>query len=255
LLPIFLGLSIFILKKKFFTSLFALVFILSEVLIFLSGDRTAFFYLNLSAFFVLFLSQRLVKIRLLILISSFLLIVIISFINPTAKIRLVDYTLDQMNLLNKKKDEPYFIFSVEHTNHYTTAYKMFLDNKVLGVGVKNFRNFCSDEKYYKNKSSCSTHPHNTYIQILAETGIIGFLFLIIVLFYFCKYVFKHLFLRFNGKYFFTDFQICILSGVAIYLWPFIPTGNVFNNWLNIIMILNFPFLIWKRNKNYVLKNS
>jgi O-antigen ligase len=255
LLPIFLGLSIFILKKKIFTSLFALVFILSEVLIFLSGDRTAFFYLNLSAFFVLFLSQRLVKIRLLILISSFLLIVIISFINPTAKIRLVDHTLDQMNLLNKKKDEPYFIFSAEHTNHYTTAYKMFLDNKVLGVGVKNFRNFCSDEKYYKNKSSCSTHPHNTYIQILAETGIIGSLFLIIVLFYFCKYVFKHLFLRFNGKYFFTDFQICILSGVAIYLWPFIPTGNVFNNWLNIIMILNFPFLIWKRNKNYVLKNS
>jgi O-antigen ligase len=126
---------------------------------------------------------------------------------------------------------------------------MFFDNKILGVGVKNFRNFCSDEKYKESEFSCSTHPHSTYIQVLAETGIIGFLFLIIVLLYFCKYVFKHLFLRFKGKLFFTDFQICILSAVAIYLWPFIPTGNVFNNWLNIIMILNLPFLILSRKKN------
>jgi len=55
---------------------------------------------------------------------------------------------------------------------------------------------------------------------------------------------KHLILRFKGKYYFTDFEICVLSGILIYLWPFIPTGNVFNNWLNIIMILNLPLLIW-----------
>jgi hypothetical protein len=51
-----------------------------------------------------------------------------------------------------------------------------------------------------------------------------------------------------GTYF-TDFEICVLSGVAIYLWPFAPTGNVFSNWLNIAMILNFPFLIWGFNSN------
>ena len=50
--PIFFGLSIFIFKKKdklFF--LFILTFILSEALIFLSGDRSAFFYINISAIF------------------------------------------------------------------------------------------------------------------------------------------------------------------------------------------------------------
>ena len=57
---------------------------------------------------------------------------------------------------------------------------------------------------------------------------------------------KHFTLKTKGKYFFTDFEICVLSGIAIYLWPFVPTGNVFNNWLNIAMILNFPFLIWSR---------
>ena len=144
-------------------------------------------------------------------------------------------------------DQEIFIFSRTHTHHYISALKMFLDNKVFGVGVKNFRNFCTDEKYKISRDSCSTHPHSTYIQILSETGIIGFLFLLTALIYFCKYILKHLILKFKGKCYFNDFEICILSGIAIYLWPIVPTGNIFNNWLNIAMILNFPFLIWSRS--------
>lgn len=247
--PVFFALSIFIFKKKnklFF--LFILIFVLSEALVFLSGERAAFFYMNLSAIFVILFSQKLLKLRLITISLSILLLVIISFINPTAKSRIFDKTLNQMKLVSEKKNEQdtIYIFSKQHTHHYITAYKMFLDNKILGVGVKNFRNFCNDEKYKISKLSCSTHPHNTYIQILAETGIIGFLFLITVFFCFFKYIFKHLILKFRGIYYFTDFEICLLSGILIYIWPFVPTGNVFNNWLNIIMILNLPFLIWSR---------
>jgi hypothetical protein len=180
-----------------------------------------------------------------------LLLILISFINPTAKERIFDQTVKQMNLV-KDMEKPIvdglYIFSKEHTHHYITAYKMYLDNKMLGVGVKNFRKFCGDEKYEVSISSCAPHPHNTYIQILSETGIIGFLFLLTILIYFCVYVVKHLVFRFKGKYYFTDFEICILSGIAIYLWPIIPTGNVFSNWLNIAMILNLPFLIWSRKQ-------
>ncbi|MDC3174352.1 O-antigen ligase family protein [Candidatus Pelagibacter sp.] len=251
--PIFFGLSIFIFKRKdkqFF--MFILIFILSEALIFLSGDRTAFFYINLSAIFVILFSKKLLKLRLLTLTSSILLLIIISFINPTAKERVVDQTLNQMNLSSEKnlqqKQEGIYIFTREHTHHYLSAYRMFIDNIVLGVGVKNFRVFCKDEQYKISDVSCSSHPHNTYIQILSETGILGFIFLFTVFIYYCFYVIKHMIFRFKGKFYFTDFEICILSGIAIYLWPIAPTGNVFNNWLNIIMILNLPFLIWSRRK-------
>ena len=247
--PIFFGLSIFIFKQKdklFF--LVILIFILSEALIFLSGDRSAFFYINLSAIFVILFSQKLLKLRLFTLLSSIFILIIISFINPTAKERVFNLTINQMNL-GGNGQEAIHLFSKQHTHHYITAYRMFLDNKILGVGIKNFRNFCSDEKYQESQLSCSTHPHNTYIQILAETGIIGFLFLLTVLFYFCKYVFQHLLLKFKGKYYFTDFEICVLSGIAIYLWPFVPTGSAFTNWLSIVMIINLPFLIWSRESN------
>ncbi len=247
--PIFFGLSIILFKqKKKIFYLFILIFILSEALIFLSGDRTAFFYINLSAVFVILFAQNVRKLRLFTLLSSILLVIFISLINPTAKERVIDQTISEMNLIDEKKEEHegIYIFSKAHTHHYISAYRMFLDNKVLGVGVKNFRYFCSDKKYEISNLSCATHPHNTYVQILAETGIIGFLFLITLLFYFIKLIFKHLLFRFNGKTYFNDFEICILSGIAIYLWPFVPTGNVFSNWLNIALILNLPFLIWSR---------
>jgi O-antigen ligase len=248
--PIFFGLTIFIFKEKNkLSSLIILIFILSEALIFLSGDRTAFFNINLSAIFVILFSQKLFKLRLITLLSSILILIIISLINPTAKERVINQTIAQMNLDSKSKVENengIYIFSKEHTHHYISAFRMFLDNKVLGVGVKNFRNFCNDEKYKISTDSCSTHPHNTYIQILTETGIIGFLFLLTALIYFCKYILKQFILKFKKKYYFNDFEICILSGIAIYLWPIVPTGNIFNNWLNIAMILNFPFLIWSR---------
>ena len=252
--PIFFGLSIFYFNKKdklFFG--FILIFILSEVLIFLSGERTAFFYINLSAIFVIMFSNKLFKLRLITLFASLLIIIIISYLNPTAKKRIIDKTIGQMNIVNvygkinlADIQDGIYIFSKQHTHHYISAYRMFLDNKILGVGIKNFRSFCSYQKYKISNLSCSTHPHNTYIQILAETGIIGFIFYIFVLLCFLKKLFLHLLFKLNKKIYFNDFEICVLSGILIYLWPFVPTGSVFNNWLNIILVLYIPFLSYSK---------
>ena len=36
---------------------------------------------------------------------------------------------------------------------------MFLNNPISGVGVKNFRVFCSEKEYYISDYTCSPHPH------------------------------------------------------------------------------------------------
>ncbi len=74
-------------------------------------------------------------------------------------------------------------FLIEHESHAISSIEIFKDNPILGVGPKKFRFECGKEKYNISKFSCSTHPHNFYIQLLAETGIVGSIIPLILLFY------------------------------------------------------------------------
>ena len=50
----------------------------------------------------------------------------------------------------------------------------FLDSPLLGIGTANYRDLCPDMLAEGSAFRCDNHPHNFYIQILAETGILGF---------------------------------------------------------------------------------
>ena len=132
--------------------------------------------------------------------------------------------------------------------HKNIRYKMFVENKVFGVGVKNFRNFCDNEKFKISDLSCSTHPHNYYMQVLSELGLVGLSFILIILFLFIIYSLKHLLSIFRKNSFFNDFQIFMMSNILIFIWPIAPSGNFFNNWLNIIHTLPVIFLLWSIQK-------
>ena len=249
LFPIFLGLSFVIFKnKKKLIIRISILFVFIEVLIFLSGERTAFFYNTLAALFIIIMINNFKKIRLITLIVSFFIIVLISIYDDTAKKRIWDQTISQFGFNSSKIN----IFSPIHQSHYLSAYRMFLDNKLLGVGIRNYRNFCHNPKYITHYYSCTTHPHNTYIQLLAETGLIGFSFGLILFFYFAFKMFNHLKgSLFKKQYLFSDFQICLLASILITLWPFAPSGNFFNNWISIVYYFPVGIFLWSvKNKNH-----
>ncbi len=248
---IFFGLAIYLYnfindKNKFY--FLGIIFVLVETLIFLSGERASFFYLNLSSIFVIVLIKDYKVFRSMIMIFTFILISLITLVNDNAKSRIIDKTIAQMNFDSNQRIKA---FSQHHEDHYLSALRMFKDNKLLGVGVKNFRNYCDVDKYKINETSCATHPHNTYIQILTEIGIIGFLFILSVLILFVYKVIKHFFMTFKKKYYFNGLEVCLLSAISITLWPVVPTGNFFNNWLSIIYYLPIGILLFSfdnRNK-------
>jgi O-antigen ligase len=259
LLPILLASLIFILKNKknnyllFFS---IIVFILTDVLIFLSGERASFFFVNLSALILIIFLNSYKKFRIISFITSILLILIISNFYPKFKERIFDKTLDQISL-NKKEfnfsfettADSSYLFTIEHDFLFKSAFAMFLDNKILGVGPKLFRVECHNPKYFKAIFSCNTHPHNTYIQLLSETGIAGFSMIFFGFIFLIYYCFKHLYLKFfYKKNTLSDFQISLISAVFITLWPIVPTGNFFNNWINIVYYLPLGMLLWSFNK-------
>ena len=251
--PILFGLFI-ILKEEFnkkkLLILISLLFIFSESLIFLSGERSAFFFMNLSAFYMLLMLKNYKKLRLIVLTLSLALILVIVQIYPSAKNRIVDQTIIQMNLSSDSSSEKKYVFSKDHENLYRTSLLIFKDNVFFGAGVKNFRNFCDDQKYINSGyASCSTHPHNTYLQFLSELGIFGLMFILSILFYFIYISISHFLNRFKRKYNKSDFQICMLSAILISLWPFIPTGSFFNNWLCIVYFFPIGLYLSEIKKN------
>ncbi len=246
--PIFLGITFYLYKdRKNFIIFISFLFILIETLIFLSGERVAFFFNTLAALFIILMIKDFKRIRLVTLLISFIAIILISFHDNSAKYRIWDQTIKQLGIQSSKMN----MFSVTHESHYNSAYKMYLDNKLLGIGIRNYRNFCNDERYQTSENSCTTHPHNTYIQILSETGLIGASFAIIFFFYFIFKMFYHLRgALFKKEYYFNDYEICMLAAILITIWPLAPSGNFFNNWLSIVYYFPVGFFLWSiKNKS------
>ena len=75
-----------------------------------------------------------------------------------------------------------------HAKIYLTTYKSFKDNILLGHGLKSFRYNCNN--YLKEQNTlCSTHPHNYHLEVLHDTGIIGFIFISVFAFSLVKKTF------------------------------------------------------------------
>ncbi len=253
-LPLIVGLYIFINFNEFNfnkTLLLFLIILLFYIGISISGDRSAFY---LSLLFLPFLiSLRKItylKKKLFIFGTAFLVFLsILVFTNNSIKQRVIDSTLSSMLMKgsDNNKNNRIVLFSNNHENHIKTAIKIFNDNKLIGVGVKHFRFVCSDPKYFENKHSCSTHPHNIYVQILAELGLLGFLFIMLYFIYICFKIFKNLFSKKNSPKKFLN--LMVLSSIFINLFPFSPSGNFFNNWISIIYFIPIGFYLYSIKKN------
>lgn len=245
--------ALFLIKKKikYENYFIALLFILIDVLIYISSERAAFFFLNLSTLFIIILIKNYQKFRLITFLISIILVTLLTVNSEKLSNRMIKGPIESMGLMNENQNKN--IFTPKHDSFIKTAFNMFKDKPIFGHGPKMFRILCKNEKYQTGIKPCNTHPHNFYIQLLSETGIIGFGFLTLSFFYVIFCAFKQLnSIFFKKKRYLTDYQICLLAGILITVWPFSPNGNFFNNWLMVVYSLPIGFYlqsIYSKNKN------
>ena len=249
-------------KIKLFDTI---IIIFTFAIIYRSGDRSA---LGLIIFFslIFFAINKSFRKKMLAILLFFIIISsVFTFHNPKIFKRNFTDTLGQFKgqyyekFLNKEVNETnlnFMLFSFDHQTHYTTAFRMFLDKPIFGHGVKMFRYKCKNFAYIpkinytnffgnsKKYYGCSTHPHNTYLQILSETGLIGFLFIFSLFAYLLLQVFSMI--KNNNKFF---PESALLIGIFINLWPIIPAGNFFNNWLSMTYFIPISYYLYEIKYN------
>ncbi len=230
-----------------------ILFIVTDVTIFVAGERTAIGIMVISTIFIIALIDKYKKIRLISFVLSLIIIGLITINSQEIKDRNFVNTYNQLtaeivDTNNNENSSTRVLLSPSHHRLFMTAINMFRDKPLFGHGPKLFRELCSDKKYAYDELSCSTHPHNTYLQILAETGVMGFAFLILILVYMITNISKHLYAKIvKDRALLTDYQVCLMCCFFISIWPFFPTQNLFNNWINIIYYLPVGFYLQSLN--------
>ena len=150
---------------------------------------------------------------------------------------------------SSKRKPPYL-------KEFTSFHGTWLMNKYIGGGIKNFRYYCHERSNIDKNSKfiCNMHPHNYYLEILTETGIVGF-FLVCIIFI----IILHL--TFLKKYFLksklNDNKI-IIAFIFLFIaeiFPIKSTGSFFTTGNTTYLFLLIGILIGLVRKDILIEKK
>jgi len=236
ILKIFSNKKFNVINKEYDLKNFIYLFIFLFLSIsFLIGERSNFIkVLIMILLFTFFFERKLFKLKVILFSSFFILIVIIINSNDQYKKRFVNQFINQY-LENPVKN----IFKSEHGGHYLTALKVYNNNKVFGVGFKNYGNEIKKKEYkyffYINSIDPSTHPHQIHFEFIAELGLFGYFSL---MFFFIYHFYKCI----KQRNFNNNLNLSGLFFVFTSLLPLLPSGSFFTSHGATLFWMNFAFM-------------
>ncbi len=252
----FIFFMVFFFSKEL-NNLIVILLLVIYFAIFFSGDRTPFISINLFIFLYaifnlkkIFLSKKINMIIFLILLiigSSYTVhyknikkISAYSKYENTFKDIKKDILTSDKNERSLKRWAYYGIF--------LKSYTIFKKNIIFGTSYKSFRVECKkkiyDAEYFNltgnlNFNGCSTHPHNIYLEVLSEQGILGFILFILLIFGLFNLAKK------NTNLNHVIFRFFIIT----YFFPFKPFGSFYTNFGMIMLSATIAiFLIFNNKK-------
>ena len=229
-------------NKYYLKEIFLLLVI---VTIFLTTERVGIALCLITLLLTLFTSKEFYTKKNIFIVFAFLFFAVF-FLAPQNTLlfkKVILSTLEQVGMISGKKNinDKIFMFSQTHQGYYKISLAIFFDNIFFGSGVKMFRVLCNLQEYYIEKG-CNTHPHHTFIQILSENGLFIFILFSLVFAHVVTSMLNYMFIIKN-KTPFTDQKYFLLISFFLVFFPFVPSGNFYNNWLSIIYYIPVGFYL------------
>ena len=235
-------------NKKTLAFIFLLVALMSVIF---SGERSNTIKVFLGIIIYFFLLDFL-KIRTKLIIILFFLTTFGVILSQSEYLKL-RYIGQFYNVLTNKN-----ISEKLENNQYIRLYKsgflVFKNYPLFGVGNKNYRvETCKKNKgdipQQKFNYFCLTHPHQVYIELLSEHGIIGFTLILGVFFFLMFKILKSILMSRNY------IQIGAFIFVLINFIPLLPSGSFFSDFNITLFWINFSIMFaCSKKTNIFAKN-
>jgi len=226
-------------SNTFITTGFLLtIFFISSII--LTGERsnTIKAILGLILYLLLFDKKKNINKKKIFLILTISIVIIFS-ISQKIQNRFNVFIIDPL----KEKGLIEVYKGSQQAAHYHTAIEILKSNLFFGVGNKNFRIECQNEKYYnpsyeRTIERCATHPHQIYFEFLAEHGIIGATGILAIIFY---TIYKSLIIYRKSK---NLIHLGSIIFIIITFIPMLPSGSFFTSFAATIFWINFSIMIF-----------
>ena len=243
----------FILKKKLLYKISFQVIIFSIFIfgIILSGNRMSLVLYVLSFLIYIILDKKIRKYFMLIFLIIFLVLSFNIMINKKFSLKMLSFYYNGSYLINTLltkdledlKKEPWSVWKKSHVVEVYCSTHSFKKNPAFGGGIRS----------YRTHTNCMTHPHNYYLEILSELGLIGLSIILVFIFMLMYKIFikkiKPL------KIDLDSLDARDLPFFLIFITEFFPlrtTGSFFttNNASIIFLVLAILISLISKKKNY-----
>ena len=208
-----------------------------------SGERIALLKLLTLVVLSIILIKN-IKVKLIIFSSLIIFFLSSIFISDNLRERYYNQTIKEIGSLENIKSNSL------HFKHYKLTTFFYKDNLIFGNGTRSFRYVCEEFRNKKNLSNelkeltlrgCSTHPHNFFLEILHDHGIVGLIMFL---------VFFLTFLKFLNK----KTKLGLIYTIINFI-PFLPSGAFYSSWdnVNYWFILSILFIIDREKFSWKLR--
>ena len=243
--------------SKYTKFLIPILFIIFFVAIILSGNRMPMLLFIFSVVLILIFNKQTRKFLIpFVLIFAFLFGLIFNF-NKDVRLNFKSFygQISKMIVIVKNNDFKNER-SPEYLKQFETFYETWLMNKYIGGGIKNFRYYCHERPIIVKDSRliCNMHPHNYYLEILTETGLLGFLILVssFLLFLYHSFVKKYFLKPIN---YFDNKIIPFIFLFLVEIFPLKSTGSFFTTGNSTYLFLIMGILVGLLPKNNSIENK
>lgn len=180
-LPLFCVLIAIAVSKKTKSGFFAgLIGLISVAISSLTGERVNFLIRACGGMLAGLVWKPKFKLYLILLLIELFALIAIAISRPDISKRFTADFINYLPILNSSDSNPYW-------GAWRSGIQQGLLTPIKGIGPSGTRKTCANldttiPKWLPGKNYCGNHPHNIYIQLFAEVGVIG-LFIGCLMFY------------------------------------------------------------------------